>query len=134
MPIDTIYGPFCSELADLVLQTESGSNILTEDGDEIMLEQSLGAYGSPCEESEEICCREESIFVFTDEEQTEIGYSSLLLGRHGGYPQVRVFYWDGETGFLIGGTVFTRISMVGSPPTKIKIDHGGRSSGIIKLL
>lgn len=112
MPVDEISGPFCEELSSAV----------------------EGAYGAECAEEASTCCREGSLFYFNDVEVTEIGYGPLLTSRHGISPQVRVFYWTGEEDFLIGGTVFTRISVIGSPPEKIIVNHGGRASGIIKII
>lgn len=76
------------------------------------------------------CCNP-LIQSFFNEAVTTIGYSPSMQEQYGDAPKVSVYYWDG-TRYLAAG-VFTSISFTGYPVTSVTVDHGGSSTGIVKL-
>jgi len=76
------------------------------------------------------CCNP-TISTFFNEAITTFGYGPSLQAQYGAAPKVNVYYWDG-TQYVASG-VFTSISFTGYPVTSVTIDHGGASTGIIKL-
>lgn len=142
MPVDLITGPFCIEITNAYIAHETdapGSEvpILLEDESGPLLPESAasGLYGVVCGEGQEVCCNTPTTFKFISSARTEIVYGPSLRTKHGTWPHVYVYYYQpDEDGEIIIMGVFTRVSMVGSPPTKIIVDHGGVATGIIKIV
>lgn len=76
------------------------------------------------------CCNPTTI-PFFNEASTTISYGPSLQEQYGNAPKVTVVYWDG-TQYVAAG-IFTSIAFTGYPVTNITVDHGGSSTGIIKL-
>ncbi len=144
MPVDMIIGPFCYLISDTYIAHETENvpdnlvPILMEDGTNNILPENaaISLYGTICVDPQEVCCVEPDTFTFINQTRTEIIYGGSLKERHGAYPSVLVYYYqETETSgeIIILGT-YTRISMVGNPPTKIIVDHGGPATGIIKIV
>lgn len=72
------------------------------------------------------CCPE-SITTFAGGSSTTVPYN----GEFGPKPTVTVLYII--DGVWTAAGVFTQISLIGEPVTSVKVDHGGISTGIIKL-
>lgn len=131
MPVNTIKGPFGAEIRNALLKItdEAGIGIVTEDGEQIITEDAItledGSGGAAC-------CPP-TIFVFNEVEETVITYSPDLIAKHGQTPRVNAYYYNGETGFYVGG-IYTRIAFEGLPVKKIKVNHGGINTGFIKLV
>jgi hypothetical protein len=146
MPIDTISGPFCELLIAnyIAHETETAEApvpiIMEDTGENILPENAFtGIYGFECFEGEEVCCGETTEIKFIDALETIIPYGPVLQAKHGITPTVFVMYYEpGPDGdeensfFRIGGTL-TPIFLDGDPTTQIRINHGGKSTGIVKL-
>lgn len=76
------------------------------------------------------CC-EPMIQPFFNEAITTVGYGPSLQSQYGNAPRVTVFYWDG-TQYVAAG-IFTSIAFTGFPVTSITVDHGGVSTGLLKI-
>lgn len=139
-PITKITGPFCEDLAASYIAHETDTAeaevpILLEDGTNVFLpENAVGSIeGVECVEGEEKCCNEPSIFTFENSVRTEITWTQSMKDKHGLYPDVQVMYFDQDiSAFRVD--LLTRNAFVGKPPTKLLIDHGGPSTGIIKII
>ena len=131
MPINKIIGPFGSELKNALIKitTEDGFGIITEDGEQIIQENDIvleaGSGGNAC-------CPP-SLFDFVNEEETVITYNQDLINKHGRTPRVNAYYFNEVSGFYVGG-IYTKIAFEGLPVQNIRINHGGVSTGFIKLV
>lgn len=72
------------------------------------------------------CCPE-SITTFAGVSSTTVPYN----GEYGANPKVTVVYL--QDGVWVASGIMTHVSMIGTPVTQVKVDHGGVSTGIIKL-
>lgn len=72
------------------------------------------------------CCPE-TIVPFTNQSVTDIPYAL----EYGNKPVVTALYL--VAGEWIAEGVLTSIKLIGSPTSLIRVDHGGPSTGIIKL-
>lgn len=79
------------------------------------------------------CC-EPTIVEFMNVEQTNVTYSNQIRQKHGDVPRVDVLYFNPDTGKFDFDNMGFLIKLQGSPVNNIHIDHGGRFSGIIKIL
>lgn len=91
---------------------------------------------------------QKTIIPFINKANTSITYSSTLRAMYGPVPKVEVWYWTG-TQYEINNFVDLRMEVSstgyegphhpGAPPApppevkKIKVDHGGISTGIVKI-
>jgi hypothetical protein len=79
------------------------------------------------------CCPAK-IIPFSHASQSVISYGDTLRNVYGNNPSVEVWYWDYSEMKYIQQGVFTEIKMSGYPLiNQITIDHGGDSSGLIKI-
>lgn len=136
MPITSISGPFCSELKrSLTLAAESGQSLITELGQDFILEQEVDPETIACDSGDSVRFCPPDKIRFVNQARTEIVYSDELRRRHGVTPQVHVYYFDAENGGILILPHSTRVSILGSPVAeKIIIDHGGPKTGLIKII
>lgn len=85
--------------------------------------------GGGAVESNDVDC-EPLIVEFTNKENIEIPYTTQLQNKYGPVPSVQTWIYD-DSGDLVDMGIRESFDMF--PPTKIKIDFGGFSSGIIKI-
>lgn len=76
------------------------------------------------------CCSP-LIVPFYNVSSSTINYGPSLQTQFGLAPNVTVTYWDG-TQYVAAG-IMTEIKLVGFPVTQIVVEHGGASSGLIKI-
>lgn len=76
------------------------------------------------------CCNP-TISTFFNEAVTTIAYGPALQATHGQAPKVTVLYWDG-TQYVAAG-IFTSVKFDTYPVSEIIVDHGGVSTGILKI-
>lgn len=76
------------------------------------------------------CCSS-TIQPFFNEASTTVIYGPSLQSQYGNAPKVSVLYWDG-TQYVAAG-IFTSIAFTGFPVTSITVDHGGVSTGLLKI-
>lgn len=141
MPITAIYGPHCVEVLNQYIAHETDTAeaevpIVEEDGTTVLLPENASGTisGTPCFPGDETCCNKPMQIPFEQANITEIFITQSVINQVGAYPAVEVWYFDNTTedGGLVKN-VFSNIAYVGDPPTKIVVDHGGPSTGIIKL-
>lgn len=78
------------------------------------------------------CCPE-TIIPFVNQILTSVGYGSSMIEKHGTHPQVTVLYFDEVNGGLVATGLYTRVAFQGNPPVAITVNHGGLSTGVIKI-
>lgn len=83
--------------------------------------------GTPVDNGVDEC--DPTIIQFTNQPNIAIPYTALLQAKYGSTPTVQVWIYDGSELVDMG----IRVSFDAFPPTLIKADFGGLSSGIIKL-
>jgi hypothetical protein len=76
------------------------------------------------------CC-EPTITPFFNEASTTLSYGPSLQAQYGNAPKVTVIYWDGAQ--YVAAGIFTSIALDGYPVTSITVDHGGISTGLLKI-
>lgn len=140
MPITHIYGPECLSIVyDYIAHetdtAEAEVPIITEDEMVIIPEDAVFGGGDiECLPGDVVCCVEPSVFLFTNQLRTEIVWGDVMRTRHGHSPSVFVYYYSSVDGsFSIVGD-YTKIAFVGNPLTKIVVDHGGLSTGFLKVV
>jgi len=76
------------------------------------------------------CCSP-TIIAFHNTPSTTFGYGPSMVLQYGQAPKVDVIYWDG-TKYVSAG-IMTQIKFDTYPVTQVTVDHGGASSGLIKI-
>lgn len=74
---------------------------------------------------------EPTIIEFTNEANMVIPWTAFLQNKYGDAPDVQVWVYD-EFGELVAAGL--RVALDTYPPTEIRIDFGGISSGFIKIM
>jgi len=72
------------------------------------------------------CCAS-TIFPFTNQSTSTIGYAGGMAALYGPQPNVEVFYREGSE------YVQSDLSQVIFDGSTIQIDHGGSQTGIVKV-
>lgn len=72
---------------------------------------------------------EPTIITFTNQSNIVIPYTASLLAKYGTAPTIKVWIYDGADLVDFG----IRVSLDAFPPSQIKADFGGLSSGIVKI-
>lgn len=76
------------------------------------------------------CCTP-TIIPFFNTPSSTIGYGPSLQSQYGLAPNVTVSYWDGAQ--YVAAGIMTQIKFDGYPVTSITVDHGGISTGLLKI-
>lgn len=76
------------------------------------------------------CCNP-TIIPFFNAATTTVSYGPAFQSQYGLAPTVTVSYWDG-TQYVAAG-IMTQIKFDTYPVTQITVDHGGISTGILKI-
>lgn len=76
------------------------------------------------------CCNP-TIIPFFNTATTSVSYGPALQQQYGPAPNVSVSYWDG-TQYVASG-IMTQIKFDTYPVTQIVVDHGGVSTGLLKI-
>lgn len=84
--------------------------------------EDTGADGAECEPT---------IIEFTNQTGMVIPWTSFLQNKYGDAPNVQVWVYD-ETGELVAAGL--RVALDALPPTELRIDFGGVSSGFVKIM
>lgn len=73
---------------------------------------------------------EPTIIEFTNQATMTIPWTAFLQAKHGNAPDVQVWIYD--NGELVAAGL--RVALDAYPPTEIRIDFGGVSSGFVKIM
>jgi hypothetical protein len=76
------------------------------------------------------CCNP-TIIPFFNTPSTTFGYGPSMASQYGQAPKVDVLYWDG-TQYVSAG-IMTQVKFDTYPVTQVTVDHGGNSTGLIKI-
>lgn len=76
------------------------------------------------------CCNP-IVIPFYNQSTSTVAYGPALQSQFGQAPNVNVTYWDGVQYVQAGIT--TQVKFTGFPVTQIDVDHGGVSTGLIKI-
>lgn len=87
------------------------------------------ASAGDAEDDQQSC--EPTEIVFTNQSSIIIPWTAFLQQKYGNTPNVQVWVLD-ENGELVAAGL--RVALDAYPPTEIRIDPGGVSSGVIKIM
>lgn len=79
------------------------------------------------------CC-EPTIVPFSNVERTNVTYTTALRSKHGDVPMVDVLYFNSDTEEFDFSNLSSKVELQGSPVSNIYVEHGGRFTGVIKIL
>lgn len=78
------------------------------------------------------CCPSTTV-QFINKSQSTIPYTEQMRDLYGRVPRVQIAYFDPEANDYYISNNQTLVKLTGNPVSNIVIDHGGVSTGMVKI-